>query len=216
MADPVLTGVRRVLAVFQRQSGLPEDVVVNSWAFVVNAGFTPDPNIFRDVLDAFYSTVHAGETTSVRDHMHPSLTSLSYRIYDLGQLPPREPTIVPSVLWIKPTGSPLPEECSVVLSFYADRNLPRKRGRLYIGPLDSGTLQSMPDGATRPNLAVRSAIRAGAINVMNTSQPVGWSVVSQVNASSHIITAGWVDDAYDTQRRRGPAATSRILFPIPT
>jgi hypothetical protein len=213
MADPVLTGVRRVLAVFQRQSGLPEDVVVNSWAFKVNAGFTPDPNIFRDVLDAFYTGVHDG-VSSVRDHMHPSLTSLAYRVYDLGQLPPREVTVVPSVTWQKPTGDGLPEECSIVLSFYADRNLPRKRGRLYIGPLDTGSMVQTIDGQTRPSLAARQAIRAGAINVLNTSQPVGWSVVSQTNASSHLITAGWVDDAFDTQRRRGPAASSRIVFPI--
>jgi hypothetical protein len=216
MADPVLTGVRRVLAVFQRNSGLPEDVVINSWAFVVNAGFTPDPNIFRDVLDAFYTTIHPPETTSVRDHMHPTLASLAYRVYDLGQLPPREPTIVDSLTWTKPTGVGMPEECSIVLSFYADRNLPRRRGRLYIGPLDTGTITNDLDGATRPTLAARSAISAGAMNVLNTSQPVGWSVVSQVNASSHLITAGWVDNAFDTQRRRGPAASSRLLFPPAT
>jgi hypothetical protein len=212
----VLTGVRRVLAVWQRTSGLPEDQVVNSWAFVVNAGFTPDPNIFRDVLDAFYTGIHEGGPTTVRDHMHPSLQSLSYRVYDLGQAPPREVVVVPSAAWVKPTGTGIPEECAIVLSFYADRNLPRRRGRLYIGPLDTGSMSAGTDGITRPALEARSAIRRGAINVLNTSQPVGWSVVSQTNASSHLVTAGWVDDAFDTQRRRGPDASSRILFPVPS
>jgi hypothetical protein len=147
--------------------------------------------------------------------MHPRLQSLEYRIYDLGDPPPREPTIVPSTAWIKPTGSGLPAEVAIVLSFYGSRNLPRQRGRLFIGPLDTGVLSQATNAVVRPALESRDAIRRGAVNVLNTTQNLTWVVISPTAATATVIENGWIDDAFDTQRRRGVAPSSRILFPIP-
>ena len=42
-----------------------------------------------------------------------------------------------------------------------------------------------------------------------------WVQLSRVAANTHVVTNGWVDNAFDTQRRRGEEADQRLLFPIP-
>lgn len=217
MADPVLTDHFRVLATFERPSGLPEDRVVNSWAFRNDgAGSVEDmANRVRDALDHFYVGDGTAGAPGLRAMLAETLQTLTYHVYDLGQAPPREPTTVESGTWTAPTGNSLPGEVACCLSFYADRNLPRSRGRLFIGPLAETTVEMFND-RPRPSSQLRSALVTNATNLLNTSESITWVLVSQADGDSKVITDGWVDDAFDTQRRRGTAATTREVFPPAT
>lgn len=214
MADPVITDHFRVLAVWERASGLPEDRIVNSWVWRNDTAFSP-PETFadrvRDILDDFYND--AAPTFSIKSFMSPELQSLTYRVYDLGQPPPREPLIRPSIDWTQPSGTAMAAEVALCMSFYADRNLPRRRGRLFLGPLNQSAGVTTA-GVLRPNVNFRNTIANRAKDMINrTGGGQGtWTVLSGADADVKVITNGWIDDAFDTQRRRGWSATERTLF----
>jgi hypothetical protein len=132
-------------------------------------------------------------------------------------------------------GSSLPREVAACLSYHADMTgLPedvpggapgpagdthpaaRHRGRIYLGPLANNALGAGVNGpgvysglrtsATNAAASFMSAMGAIAIG------PVRWCVWSRVNHALYPITGGWMDDAFDTQRRRGIEATQRTTF----
>ena len=214
MADPVITDHYRVLAVFQRFSGLPEDVVVNSFAFRndnIAGGSEGMADDCASVLDNFYTVTHPGATTSLRQHMGDGLVSLQYKVYDLGQPPPRQPIIRDSEDWVEPTGACLPGEVSLCLSFVATVNAPRSRGRVYIGPL-SDTAFDSTDGEVRPSPAVISAWAAAGAYLLDNGGAITQVIISQADSDAKVVTGGWVDNAFDTQRRRGIAADARTNY----
>jgi hypothetical protein len=138
---------------------------------------------------------------------------MEYRIYDLGQAPPRERATLPAAWPGRVNVAGLPTEVAVCLSFYAGRNLPRSRGRIYIGPLN---VASSTSGEGRPTPQLIDSIADRASNVARTTENVTWVMVTKGGfpiqkepAGAKVITAGWVDDAYDTQRRRGLAPLVR-------
>lgn len=128
----------------------------------------------------------------------------------------------------------LPEEVAVVLSLHGDlTNVPvsqanpspppatirpqqRRRGRLYLGPLgqNAGTETA---GSYRPNVSIRQDIGTAfeayysAIVGVTPWVPAVWS---KADEATHPITGGYVDDAWDTQRRRGLLPTLRTEFTI--
>jgi hypothetical protein len=102
---------------------------------------------------------------------------------------------------------------SVALSFYADRNLPRQRGRVHIGPLKT-TVAEQPDGIVRPKPLVRTDLGEAAGALASLTSSVRWGVLSQADGVILEVTAGWVDDSFDTIRSRGEDSTTRTLWPI--
>jgi hypothetical protein len=60
-----------------------------------------------------------------------------------------------------------------------------------------------------------AAVAAGAENLLATSENVTWVTVSPTAGTSGVVTDGWVDNAWDTQRSRGAAPTMRIDWPRP-
>jgi hypothetical protein len=96
----------------------------------------------------------------------------------------------------------------------------RRRGRFYIGPLNSsvGGLMTV-GGQDAPAVAssTRSAI-ALACERMATQELdpfVSWSVWSPTNEAAYVVTGGFVDNEFDTQRRRQYRATSRTTWGTP-
>jgi hypothetical protein len=64
-----------------------------------------------------------------------------------------------------------------------------------------------------------AAIADRAAAVARTTENVTWVMVSGGGTvapidppGAKVITAGWIDDAFDTQRRRGRDASSRTLW----
>lgn len=212
MADPVITDWYRVLAVWEGPSGLPEDRFINSWAFRNDGigGIEGVEGAVTAVLQAFYFG-SGTQTEYPAKYMNTNVTLAEYRIYDLGQTPPREPRINPIGVPGESGGVPLPGEVALCLSLRTDDRTARGRGRLYLGPLVSSALASS-GGIVRPNSLLVQGIVDSANDVLNTTENVTWGIISQRDGTAKPVTGGYVDDAFDTQRRRGIAPSTRTVF----
>lgn len=211
----------RAMAVLQGPSGLARDRYINTWHFDVTAtSITPDvaTNIGSS-LDLFYGPVDG--------FIRSQLDRVDYRLYDLNEPEPREPTLVAAAAQPSGLGEALPFEVATCLSFYGGRNLPRRRGRIYLGPLTTACMESKAgNGEPGPSLAFRTAMLDGAEALGGAVRTAGgdgagsWVVYSPTAAaaggvSTHAVSDAWVDDAFDTQRRRGDDPTTRTTRSIP-
>lgn len=91
----------------------------------------------------------------------------------------------------------------------------RRRGRLYVGPLTNVALQSitppyMLDSTFLQTLREAAGYLASSLGGANWA----WSVWSRRDQTTYPVVGGWTDDAPDTQRRRGPKASARVLYTV--
>jgi hypothetical protein len=86
----------------------------------------------------------------------------------------------------------------------------RRRGRMFFGPIASVAL-SMTSGRCRVTQPAQTAIAAGLRSLITGGLPT-WGVYSRVNGTMATAVQGWVDDAPDTQRRRGRGALKRTTY----
>jgi hypothetical protein len=100
----------------------------------------------------------------------------------------------------------------------------RRRGRLYVGPLNVSALdETFPAGDTAINPPFANLVATAAQSLVSRLPLIDpeahWCVWSRRDAQLYALTdtedqlVGWIDDAFDTQRRRGRKATSRTLIP---
>lgn len=105
-----------------------------------------------------------------------------------------------------------PREIALCLSYYAGRNLPRQRGRMYL------PVALMSTGATglgnRPAQTWRDSALSLVTNVNKSFPDLGgvnvqWCVYSPTDGELRTVTNAYVDDEWDTVRARGLRATTR-------
>ena len=101
----------------------------------------------------------------------------------------------------------------------ATRPKARTRGRIYIGPLNIDAITNESGDPTYPapdNMFI-STLKESAENFAARVAAGGytWCVWSQRELAMRFVTQGWVDNAWDTQRRRGVAPTTRTSW-VPT
>lgn len=191
--------------------------MVTTWSFITagaTAGAAEQQTVATRLQEFF--TVGVGAGSPLTNWLSPVLTQSARVVtYRMGEAPPRTPTVFNFTANISASGTPYPNEVALCCSFYADRNLPRQRGRIYFGPLRS-TAGISSDGDARPDAPLRTALagaasRLAAYSDVGTNSPF-WGVLSRVDADIDIVTAGWIDNAFDTQRRRGRAPTTRTTW----
>lgn len=195
-------------------TNLPEDAMVNTFHF---EGSGSDPENVVDMIQDFYIVVPSGQSTSIATFMTSAALNgdLTVRGYDLSDTPPRAPVIEQERdLTGLGSGDALPTEVALVMSYhaqYASGVQPaRRRGRIYLG----GFAASINQGG-RPGGGLRQAVqRAGRdlIQASNASVSWDWVQYSPTNGTANLVVGGWIDNAWDTQRRRGIAPTSRDTF----
>lgn len=133
-----------------------------------------------------------------------------------------------------PTGTPFPQEVATVLSLSSAQSLfpqeapddadpdsaperpaARRRGRIYIGPLTT-TASVAVGGAIGPVLQHREILTTGAERLFDEllALDVVWGVWSRQDQALHSLTEVYVDDAFDTQRRRGQQASVRTTVTV--
>lgn len=218
MADPVLANAMRVMAIFPHQSSLPEDRMVNTFAALYEPTNYPTfRDAFLDVagaLDDFYNVAHG--SNSIMTFLSPELADpVQFKGYDLSVAPPRFPEDVNATFNILAGGTALPSEVALCLSLVASQNSPRNRGRIYLGPLgDEVAADNANDSRVPSATAVSDLAAAGDFLASFDLSTDGFTfcILSQRDAQMKPITGGWVDNAFDTQRRRGVAATNRTTF----
>lgn len=200
-----------VTVTFPVDTGILSDYTVNTWSFFTAQGKTEsEMDLVKAALTAFY--------TGFDQYLSHLLTGTPImRAYDRSDPSPRVPWYQEAMAIVPPTaGQPMPEEVAYCLSFSAQQvsgvNMARRRGRVFLGPFNAGALGS--DG--RPAPEVRDAVRGGAGTLLADSLSAPewtWQVWSSADNAGREVQSGWVDNAWDTQRRRGREATSRVAFP---
>jgi hypothetical protein len=141
------------------------------------------------------------------------------KFYDREDPMPRAPVL--SYTWnlaVAPTSAPLPPEVSLCCSFQGEplSGTPqsRRRGRNYLPFVDISGI----DTAGRPSAtAIAAAVAWGQslLDYSDATANVTWVVASSYGVPGEfdtVVTNGWVDNEFDTQRRRGRDATARTTF----
>lgn len=222
-----------------KDGGIPEDAVQNSLYFGTS-GFvltTPEDTAIRLAIEDFYNGVHGAGAVSISNMLSETVDSGAFKtlvdFYDVA-LGGSSISNGSFTMGAGAAASPFPDEVAACLSFHSDltgvpEEVPqppagpagdehlraRRRGRIFVGPLSSAGSSTTASGV-RPSLALRQTL-AGAGEFLRDSAGlaaalIDWVVWSNVDATSRNVVGGWADDAYDTQRRRGPAATLRLVF----
>lgn len=213
----------RVMAVFQGASLLPEDRFINTFHFADDdLPYLAVATELREAVRDFYDTTSSGGDTlgtRISPYVRREFQLLSY---DLEAAPPRVPTELIGTLNTA-AGGGLPEEVAVCITLQgAPPVTARRRGRLYIGPLcngtnniDSGTVTTPARPHMGDALALTVLIGTCANTLMAASALAGcpWSIRSTTPSENFVeIVGGYIDNAFDTQRRRGPDPTTRALW----
>lgn len=199
----------RAQVILKTADAVPENYITNSWAFQGTDVLTNTTGIttaLKDFYDDFGS------------YISPSITQNGHMVkyYELPGSVPNYPFEEDSWnLAVAPSGTALPSELAVCLSFQGDRQAgfpqARRRGRVYLGPFDTGsTTGDRPSSALLTALGTAAATFAANIDAL-TGQNL-WAVWSPSDQVTVPITDGWIDNAWDIQRRRGVVYTSRTTF----
>lgn len=215
-----------VQQVIPHRNLMPADAVVNTFHFT---GLDDTGDMISAIigrLNAFWTDVPAGPSNALNTFMSGELNLPGTRIkvYDLSDPKPRAP-IADESLGLS-QGTPvntqnLPSEVALCSSYRgpleSGQSPARRRGRIYIGPLNVGAAAGTGTTISRPSAAFRATVAAASRDLAEASTlGCAWAVWSGVNEGMTIIEYGWVDDAFDTQRRRGAAATTRSNWQVET
>jgi hypothetical protein len=218
---PVPSTEYRAMAIHAGSSGLPQDVFVNTFYFVADADKTVGPGHINDALGTFYDG-QAGQTHSIHYYLSSFVVAAwqvkCYKMSDPHSVGPpkvqREPiTFNNTMTSPRASGGVLPEEAAVCLSFgAAPPHTARRRGRIYIGPLAALACTTNAVGGSKPSDVLRTDFGIAAHQLDNQAA-AGWIIRSSAGTESYAaVDYGWVDDAFDTQRRRGPDASTRTMW----
>jgi len=198
---------------------LPENAMTNTW-YAQSLTATPltIATSFRVALETFY--------TSIDQSLYPITmsTTMTMKFYDMADAEPRVPILTSSVTLTPSASNAFPNEVALCLSFAGEAvsGVPqaRRRGRVYLGPLNGSSSFYTPTSSgirPSPNILdiVLDACEAMQLGLSTSDVLFGvWSSTNReagmsVDNSFTPAVVAWMDDAYDTQRRRGPAAASR-------
>ena len=215
--------IARVQVIIPYSSGVPTDVITNTWHFesLADESITSAKlaTLFSR-LQAFYGTVYTNTAIkAMNGYLNPQNTVM--KGYNLSDPKPRtavREAVTPinaGVLQFDTT----PAEASIVLSYHTayESGIPKasQRGRIYLGGLTAAYFDpSIGARSSQVKLASRDLICTAATTLFTQtlSDEWGWVVYSEKRGEHFAVAGGWVDNAIDTQRRRGQAATSTSLF----
>lgn len=208
-------------------TGLPEDAIVNTFSFIGvdpldRAGVATQAKV---LLDAFYGAIKTNLSSSI------NWAGNTLEFIDMADGKPRVPYSTTSVAFGTLTSSnyDMPSEVAICLSMRAATgsglNAKRRRGRIYVGPLQGGALDqnSVLTAVVDQIAAAGAALRASATCKLavyspytHHAVPVGENirdypleVGALLDDSFNEVVLTWVDNAWDIQRRRGPKSTYR-------
>ncbi len=116
----------------------------------------------------------------------------------------------PDATWIDLEGqtrtSPCPREVALCLSYFAGRNEPGRRGRIFLPVAYTDTVPG-----ARPTAPLMERARALAEDLADVGDTfTKWCLYSRTQDAAFTISDSWVDNEWDTQRSRGLDPTGRV------
>lgn len=192
-------------------------------------------------MTAFWSVAGPGGVQPIGGYLSNNLdhtpNSARFDFYRLSDGPshtvtlPEGPPVVTVHFTMPPPGAgaaggDLPGEVALCMSFHGSevglslavggvgkthkggtRPASRVRGRIFVGPFNS---LAFPIGSNEaPNQLMRDLAAAGA--GLRTAAP-SWAVWSRKNGTTESVNGGFVDNEWDSVRRRQVRATTRTAF----
>lgn len=214
-------------------------MVSSTFAYIIPTGVLPSDgyDAIAARLDGFYTLIST-VLHSDYDWAHARL-----KIYNYNLDPPRIPDYDEEmpISGTATTYNNLPSENAIVVSMegaiVSGVNARRRRGRVYVGPLQmaSGDLDLIPTtmvdafadaaetwlltpevGTVESQLAVYSPYTHHNVPVGQKLTPEMEEDPTKLDDSFNPVVRIWVDNAWDTQRRRGRKATTRDIRVLDT
>jgi hypothetical protein len=227
------TRVMLAEVVMPSTTGLTQDETINSWVF--EADWPTDVGATVDIgtaLEEFYVGVGSVPSDRIRYYIGASrlrgANTTDIRIYEITGHLDGSPHGSPIGdyrfnLGVGFSSGELPLEVAGALSFHGDytgiperagaiRPRARLRGRVFLGPLDFVAASvAVP---SRPSTTFLNAVAAKFTTLRATTPTIGTGpamlrVWSRASAVVSPVVAGYIDDAWDTQERRGLAPSAR-------
>lgn len=191
-------------------SGLPGDVAVNNWSF--DSGSAGTGGTIAAEIGAFLIAFYGG----LKDYLSPAINTeqVSGKFYDRADPEPRTP-FNQGTFDLGAPGSTLglPEEVATCFSFRGNLESgqppARRRGRVFLGPLNESVLAYSGRTVVDQDFIDDVFIAYNAAWDELTTSGLVHEVWSPTDEEGYTVTSAWMDDAFDTQRRRGPLATGR-------
>lgn len=229
----------RLTCTMHKVSLIPADAVVTTWYFGSN---TQAAEVLADNavnwLSGFWNTLVPATGQKVAYYLSGALSRQpgavvydAYNAHDWSSLvlgPPFK--TYDNGLDATSAGSdPEFDEVACVLSYHSNlsgvgegspagpRPRARRRGRLYIGPIDHGRASVTVGSDSYLSPSFIDTVHGAALNLMQVAGG-SWCQLSRTERNARQVTGGFVDNAADIQRRRGIEATHRVVFgdqPIP-
>lgn len=202
-------------------TGIPEDVTTNTFHYATGAAPTiAEIDAIQEGVRDFYIGAVTGASVGAYYAAYVSRAANACQVetYNLDDPEPRQPLDSLAFTLTAATGtSNLPAEAAVCLSYRAayvsGSPNARRRGRAYIGPLSgaamtAGSASAFPTPITG---LVTSLLEAAQDYLAGVPDLAGASfgVYSPTDGAIRVGIEAWVDNAWDTQRRRGNAPSSR-------
>jgi hypothetical protein len=210
---------------FQGESGLPKDEMVNTFHFEKAVDATGVLGDIANAIKDFYWAVPTGAVVPMGTYLSHTINSFpatikAYRLLDAKPRPEAYNGGYAVSGLVDPASTEVvPFEVACCVSYHATPIagvLPgRLRGRIYVGPWNGAALGL--DG--RPLASLRTQMIAAAVQLHEAviSHGYYWGVFSPTRTLAGggtptiaRITDISMDDAWDTQRRRGNAPTTRV------
>lgn len=214
----VMEGDYQVQVELRTQTGIPADNIINTFAFQWVGGGAPNFEALVGLIDAFYNDVGTDILSNV---ISQGNNAHQVKVYDLMDPSPRPPVHIAQFTQTGGT-NPFPAEVAICASFQglqeAGYSQARRRGRVFIGPLRQATSQAGSDGYPRVAGSARDAIATACTNLQENGATADWvwCVWSRADDQLYYVHDGWIEDEFDTQRRRGPGPLTRTTWGIGT
>lgn len=226
MPIPVIADHYLSQVIFKSIEGEDVNTFVNtSYWFDPGGAFTFSQvaDKLETIWEQFYNGDNGAAPAAITAYMGRQInwSDIALKVYDLGVAAPRIPEVRSLEMTQPSAAGALPNECAIVLSYRSGAGTtgggssdPRKRGRMFLGPWKDGavTFSSGTDGDAKvtPNLLL--AIVEAADYLLTEPEDLSWQQYSRVANDMSVVAGGFVDNRFDTQRRRGQVATTRTTF----
>lgn len=199
-------------------TNIPRDVFTNTWHFESTLTTAQVAAEVGPRLDTFYTACYS-EVLSAAPYVQWDDAVL--RVYNLSDLPPRVPEeVAMPIAATVASSTEIPTEVAVVMSFHAAPigGVPnsRLRNRIYLGGLAEGKI--LPGSVSAfPKVGssfMTDICDAAEVLLGENDGNAWWVTYSPTRGLPAEVVGGWVDDSFDTQRRRGIDTSTRQLFSI--
>lgn len=193
-----------------RNSDPPRDVAVNSMYFRTDADGITDPAhwtaLGNKILNGFIGL--AGGFTKY------SGRAVTIKLYDWADAKPRPVKAAVSYLPTTWETSALGPRCvATCLSFYSGRNVPRQRGRIFLGPWNSNDLGEFVNSSLRTQIIGLGTYLMAGLTPTGFSETWYPQVHSVTSNNFNPWTNIWTNDTWDVIHSRLPKEVTRSRYP---